>query len=69
VAYYCIYRLLGFGKKGIVGKAIAGKVGFDSFEIRHAFGDDSGSVSCATELKVALNHVFQLLLQLNRVSL
>jgi hypothetical protein len=40
-------------------------VGFDGLEIRHDFGDDSGSVSCAAELKVALEHILQLLLQLN----
>jgi hypothetical protein len=63
-----ITAFMGFwdlGEKGIVGKAVLGKVGFHGFEIRHAFDDDSCSVSCATELKIALNHVFQLLLQLN----
>jgi hypothetical protein len=42
---------------------------FDGFEIRHDFGDDSGSVFGATELKVALDHIFQLPLQLNQVAL
>jgi hypothetical protein len=41
-------------------------VGFDDFEIRQALDDDSGSVSCATVLKVVFDHIFQLLLQLNQ---
>jgi hypothetical protein len=36
---------------------------FGGFEICHAFGGDSGSVSGTTELKVAFDHIFQLPLQ------
>jgi hypothetical protein len=43
-------------------------MGFDGFEILHAFGDDSGSVSGATALKVVFDHAFQLPLQLNQVD-
>jgi hypothetical protein len=37
-------------------------------EMRHASPDDSGSVSCATELEVFSYHTFQLLLQLDEVD-
>jgi hypothetical protein len=47
---------------------MGGKMGFDGFEVRHAFGDDSGSVFGITELKVAFDHIFQLPLQLNQVA-
>jgi hypothetical protein len=43
-------------------------MGFDHYEIRHAFCDDSGSVSDGTKLKVAFDHVFQPLLQMNQVD-
>jgi hypothetical protein len=33
---------------------------YDGFEIHHSFVDDSGSVSGAMELKVALDHILQL---------
>jgi hypothetical protein len=65
VEYYCFYGLLGFRKDGEVGEVVFCKVGFNGFEIRHAFGDDSVSVSCVTELKVGFDHILQLLLQLN----
>jgi hypothetical protein len=58
-----------FGKKRVVLEVITCEVGFDGFEIRHAFGDDSGSVSGATELKVVLDNGFQSLLQLNQINI
>jgi hypothetical protein len=41
-------------KEGVVGEVVGVKVGFDSFEVRHAFSDDSGSVFGITELKSRL---------------
>jgi hypothetical protein len=37
-------------------------------EICHASRDNSGSVSCVTELEVSTYHTFQLLLQLIRLT-
>jgi hypothetical protein len=54
----CFYESLGLRKEGILGDNIFVEVGFDGFEARHAFGDDSGSVSFVTELKVAFQYVF-----------
>jgi hypothetical protein len=44
------------------------KVGFDGFEFRHSFGDDSGSVFGIMELKFAFDHIFQLPLELKKVA-
>jgi hypothetical protein len=68
VTYHCFYGLLGLWKEGVIGEVIVGEVGFDGFEVCHVFGDDSGSISCATELKVTFDHVFQLILQLKHVG-
>jgi hypothetical protein len=45
------------------------KVRFDGFEMRHDFGDDSGSVFGVAEHKFAFDNVFQLPLQMNQVAL
>jgi hypothetical protein len=58
----------GLGEEGVVGEVLAVEVGFAGLEIRHASRDDSGSVSCATELEVFPYHTFQLLLQLDQVD-
>jgi hypothetical protein len=50
-----------------MGEVTAAEVGFDSFKICHIFGDDSGSISGATELKGFLDHTFELLLQMKQV--
>jgi hypothetical protein len=54
-------------EKGEVGMVVFREVSLDGFKVIHAFGDDSGSVSGATELEVVLDHIFQLLLQLDEV--
>jgi hypothetical protein len=54
--------VFGFGEEGAVGQVLAVEVEFDELEIRHASRDDSGSISCATELEVFTYHTFQLLL-------
>jgi hypothetical protein len=59
---------LGFWGKGAVQKVIAYKMLSDGFKIRQDFGDNSVSISGATELKVVLDHRFQLLLQLNEID-
>jgi hypothetical protein len=41
-------------------------VGFYGSEVGHDIGDDSGSVSCVTELKVGFDHIVCLLLQMNQ---
>jgi hypothetical protein len=53
----------GFGIERVTGKLIGVEVGFDGLEIGHASHDDSGTVTCAAELKVFLNHTLQLFLQ------
>jgi hypothetical protein len=65
VAYHRLYGFFGFRGKGEIGQVFAVEVGFHGLEIRHASRDNSGSVSCATELKVTTYHTFQLLLQLD----
>jgi hypothetical protein len=60
VTYHCFYGLLGLRVKRVTGEVIVGEIGFDGFEIRHAFGDDCGFVSSATELKVLFDYTFQL---------
>jgi hypothetical protein len=67
VTNHGIYWFLEFGEKGVEGKVIVSKIGFDDFKIHHALDDDSGLVPGATEFKVALDHTLQLLLQLNEV--
>jgi hypothetical protein len=65
VSYHRLYGFLGFGEKGEIGQVFAVEVGFYGLKIRHASRDNSGSVSCATELEVTTYHTFQLLLQLD----
>jgi hypothetical protein len=64
----CFNGFLALWKEGLVGEVVGGKVGFDGFEIRHAFSDDSGFVFGITELKVTFSHIFQLPLQMNQVG-
>jgi hypothetical protein len=46
-----------------------GVSGISWLKIRHFFGENSGPVSGATELKVAFNEAFELFLQLHQDSL
>jgi hypothetical protein len=50
VAYHRLYGFFGFSEKGEIRQVFAVEVGFHGLEIRHASRDNSGSVSCATEL-------------------
>jgi hypothetical protein len=68
VTQNCFNGPFGLRKEGIVGEVVSGKVGFDGFEIRYTFCDDSGSVFGISKLKVAFGHIFQLPLQLNQGS-
>jgi hypothetical protein len=65
VTYHRLYGFFGFREKGEIGKVFAIEVGFHGLVIRHASRDNSGSISCATELKVTTYRTFQLFLQLD----
>jgi hypothetical protein len=59
--------VLGPGEKGKVLEVVFGEMSLDDFKVIHVLGDDSGSVPGATKLEVVLDHIFQLLLQLDEV--
>jgi hypothetical protein len=40
-------------------------VGLYGFKVRHVFVEDSGTISATAEIKVAFDHIFYLLLQVN----
>jgi hypothetical protein len=67
VSNYCLDGFQGLGVEGVTGEVVVGKVSFYGFKVIHTLGDDSGSVPGAAELEVVLDHIFQLLLQLDEV--
>jgi hypothetical protein len=55
-------------EEGEIGQVVAVEKGFSGLETRQALRENSGSVSCTTELKVFCYHILQLLLQLDQVA-
>jgi hypothetical protein len=68
VAYDCLDWFLRLGQEGEVGQMVLVEVGLNRLEVHQALRENSGPVSCITELKGLCYHILQLLLQLDQVG-
>jgi hypothetical protein len=64
---YRLNELFGFWVWREIKEVVVFNVRSDSSKISHGFGDNSGHVCSAKEVKIVFDHAFQLYLQMNQV--